>query len=225
MFRNAISEVRGEDSGRVTPLYPDRARPPPIRPHRSKPARDAGGGGGQTAGPGGSWLYREWDLPHLLALLWRRRWLIGGVMAFGLLLAALLLAQWPRAYRAEAMVLMDPESQPKVEFEELLTGASPDDQRLDSEVLVLRAPALAGHVVRQLGLAAHPDFNPDLPQKLPPFSVWRALPDGWLDPLRQWFGLGPSEVPLPPEAEMERQANRVLAAFAERLEVERIGDT
>ncbi len=223
MFQNAISEAQDEGSGRVTPLYPGRSPPRPPTPERSRPARDSGGGGGQFAGPGGSWLHREWDLPHLLAFLWHRRWLIGGVMALGVLLAALLLAQWPRAYTAEAVVLMDPESQPKVEFEELLTGATPDDQRLGSEVLVLRAPALAAHVVNRLGLAAHPDFNPDLPQSLPPYAVWQALPGDWLDTLRQWLGFGPSEVPQPPEAEMERQANRVLAAFAKRLEVERIG--
>ena len=232
MFRNATSEPSRSQAGGVTPLYPGpsdaasgQANPsavPPAVPSAGSPA-------GRSPSTGtaerhhASWLEREWDFPGLAAALWRQRLAVCGVTAAGLLLAALLLAQWPRAYTAEAVILLDPASQPRVEFEELLTGASPDDQRLGSEILVLRAPDLAGEVVTRLGLPRHPDFNPDLPQHLPPYAFWRALPSGWLAAPRRWLGLAAPEPPLAPEARLEKQSTRILSAFADRLTVERIG--
>lgn len=212
----------------MTPLYPGHTpalHPPPNPPPKpeSIPPGDEPFANGRGRGSDSTWLNQEWDLLGVLQALWRQRWPVCGVIAFGLALAALLLAQWPPAYTAEAVILLDPASQPKVEFEELLTGASPDDQRIGSEVLVLRAPDLAAHAIRTLGLADHPDFNPDLPQHLPPYAIWRALPEGWLAAPQRWLGLAKPEPPLAPEARLERQATRTLNAFAERLEVERIG--
>ncbi|MCB9929311.1 MAG: GumC family protein [Alphaproteobacteria bacterium] len=212
----------------MTPLHPATEphpapgagpRPPRRRAPTARPPQGADGAPPSSA----PWLQREWDLPALVGLLWRRRWLVAAAVGLGLLLALLMVAQWPPSYTAEAVVLVDPEAQPKVEFEELLTGATPDDQRLSSEVLVLRAPDLAASVVRRLNLAARPDFNPDLPQRLPPYALWRALPADWVAAVAGWLGLVAPEPPLAPEARLEAKAQRVLAAFADRLEVERIG--
>ncbi len=202
MYRSAISDGDPPAGGRVTPLYP---MPPPA-----------------ALSEADRWMRREVDLAMLARALWRRRLLLGSVLAGALLLAVLLILQWPRAYQAEAVVLLDPGSQPAVKFEELLTGLPPDDQTLSSEILVLRAPALAADVIRNLRLAAHPDFNPDLPQILAPFQVLPALRQAGVGALFVWLGLSEA-VPLTPEGRLDRAAVRILNAFAERLEVDRIG--
>jgi succinoglycan biosynthesis transport protein ExoP len=190
---------------RVTPLYPVPAGQP------------------QASQQSESWMRREWDLPAVARALWRRRGVVVAAVAGALLLGGLLLAQWPPAYEAEAVVLLDPGSQPAVKFEELLTGVAPDDQTLSSEILVLRAPTLAAEVIRKLKLTAHPDFNPALPQHLAPFQVGAALRQAMGGSLLAWLGLAESTPLLTPEERLERAAVRILNAFAERLEVERIG--
>jgi succinoglycan biosynthesis transport protein ExoP len=201
MYRSATSN----GDGRVTPLYP-------VPSPSSAPPESASE----------DWMEREWDVPALLRALWRRRWVVAGGLAIAVLVAVLLLLQWPRAYQAEAVVLLDPGSQPAVKFDELLTGVAPDDQTISSEILVLRAPALAAEVVRRLRLTEHPDFNPDLPQILAPFQVVAALRQVVGGSLRVWLGLS-DPVRLAPEERLERAAVRILSAFADRLEVDRIG--
>ncbi len=205
MYRSAISDGSQEGGNRVTPLYPV-----PPAPQPSQPSVD-------------QWMRREWDLPTILRSLWRQRWVVVAVIAASLLLAALAIAQWPRAYQAEAVLLMDPGSQPAVKFDELLTGVSPDDQTLSSEILVLRAPTLAADVIRKLQLTAHPDFNPGLPQHLAPYQVGAALQQAVGGSVLAWLGLGAAAPALVPEERMERAGIRILNTFAERLEVERIG--
>ncbi len=207
MYRSATSDGPSDGDSRVTPLYPQY---PPVSP---APGAAAASG----------WMQREWDMAAVVHLLWRQRLLIAATVAGGLILAVLLIAQWPRAYTAASVVLLDPGSQPTVQFEELLTGQAPDDQTLSSEILVLRAPALAANVVRQLRLTGHPDFNPDLPQHLPPFAVISALPRRWIEGAGQWLGLQAPPPPIPPEAHLEKEAVQILGAFAKRLEVERMG--
>jgi len=99
MYRSAISDGSQEGGNRVTPLYPV-----PPAPQPSQPSVD-------------QWMRREWDLPTILRSLWRQRWVVVAVIAASLLLAALAIAQWPRAYQAEAVLLMDPGSQPAVKFD------------------------------------------------------------------------------------------------------------
>jgi len=229
MFRNAISNhAAGAAAADVTPLYPERETSPGTQPHPPPsslpgPAGHTAAGGALPHAAAAPWMERELDLPTLLRLLARQWHLVAGIAALGLLLALALLAQWPRTYTAEAVILIDPDSQPKVEFEELLTGTAPNDQRISSEILVLQAPDLAASVTETLRLADHPDFNPALPQTLPPYAIWRALPAEWLGAAKRWLGLAEPERPLTPEAQLENSAARILAAFASRLEVERIG--
>ena len=105
-------------------------------------------------------MHRQWDpVSALLGLAkaWKQ---ITGFTALALFAAWLVLSVWPREYRAETLVLLDPRNQPNLQLDEVLAGIAPDDQTISSEVLILRSAELAARVIGDLSLASDPDFNP-----------------------------------------------------------------
>jgi capsular exopolysaccharide synthesis family protein len=100
------------------------------------------------------------DLNHLLNALFRRRWLILGIVlgSFASAIAILLLAT-PR-YTAETRILLEGNSyRMGTPLQPVIPVMSIDATTLNSQVEVLRSPALAREVVARLRLVEDAEFN------------------------------------------------------------------
>ncbi|HYJ94246.1 MAG TPA: exopolysaccharide transport family protein, partial [Vicinamibacterales bacterium] len=105
----------------------------------------------------------EGDLNHLLNALFRRRWLIGGIVAGCLAVAiAVILLATPR-YSAEVRILLERRADAfSSALESAMPGIALDATALNSQVEVLRSRTLTREVVEQLQLGMDPEFNPAL---------------------------------------------------------------
>ena len=176
-------------------------------------------GTGPAAGPApASWANQEWNPAEAARNLLRAWRFILGVLALVLAVTWAVLSVWPRAYTAETLLLLDPRNQPNLNLEEVLAGFAPDDQTLSSEVLILKSPDLAAAVIGDLALADSPDLGAGPAAGR---GFWAAiLPDEVSGRLFRSAGV---PVAAAPEAALEAAEVRVLQAFADRLEVERVG--
>ena len=133
------------------------------------------------------YVEQEGDLNHLLNALFRRRWLIGGIVAgcLAVAIAAILLAT-PR-YSAEVRILLERRADAvSSALESAMPGLSLDATALNSQVEVLRSRTLTRDVVERLQLGMDPEFNPAL------------RPPGLLRRVKQAFQA--SAAPLAPAA-------------------------
>jgi len=105
----------------------------------------------------------EGDLNHLLNALFRRRWLIGGIVSGCLAVAiAVILLATPR-YSAEVRILLERRADAfSSALESAMPGIALDATALNSQVEVLRSRTLTREVVEQLQLGMDPEFNPAL---------------------------------------------------------------
>jgi capsular exopolysaccharide synthesis family protein len=105
------------------------------------------------------------DLRELIGTLLRRAWLAIGV---GLVLFAAVLAvvmNITPKYTAYGSVLIDPHHTNLTSTEQRADGLPPDTSAVDTQVEVLRSPALGEAVVRKMALYNVPEFNPELKGK------------------------------------------------------------
>src|SRR6188508_1477995 len=133
------------------------------------------------------YVEQEGDLNHLLNALFRRRWLIGGIVAgcLAVAIAAILLAT-PR-YSAEVRILLERRADAvSSALESAMPGLSLDATALNSQVEVLRSRTLTRDVVERLQLGMDPEFNSAL------------RPPGLLRRVKQAFQA--SAAPLAPAA-------------------------
>ena len=118
-------------------------------------------------GPGGMRVYEpeRVDLREMLGTLLRRAWLALGVAIaiFAVVVAAVM--QITPKYTATGSVLIDPHHENLAQAEPAQAGLPPDTSAVDTQVEVLRSPALAQAVVRDLKLYNDPEFNADLKGK------------------------------------------------------------
>jgi capsular exopolysaccharide synthesis family protein len=116
------------------------------------------------------------DLRELIGTVLRRAWLaIGvGVVLFAVVVAVVM--NITPKYTAIGSVLIDPHRQNLTQAEPRQEGLPPDTSAVDTQVEVLRSPALAEAVVREMRLYNDPEFNGALKGK--PGAI--ANPDSWL---------------------------------------------
>ncbi len=105
---------------------------------------------------------RERALIDVLAAMWRRRWLVLGFAAAGLVLALVALMLIRPLYRAESVIQLDLRTVELGELKPVFLSPLADQPnvRLRSEVDLIRSAAIARDVVSHLDLTADPEFNP-----------------------------------------------------------------
>ncbi|HUR40803.1 MAG TPA: polysaccharide biosynthesis tyrosine autokinase [Verrucomicrobiae bacterium] len=114
-----------------------------------------------AAGPNQT-QHRELDLPELLAVLARNRWLFAGIVAGTLALGALYLLLAPPVYRADALVQVETEQESVNallgDVATLLGAQTP----VAAEIEILRSRKVLGAAIDQLGLeiVSQPDRMP-----------------------------------------------------------------
>jgi capsular exopolysaccharide synthesis family protein len=132
----------------------------------------------------------------LARTLWRRKLFLLGVVLLILGLTAAFVSRMPPAFEAEALVMLnDRQSQLAPEIPELLSQLAPNEQGLQSQLLLIRSRSMAERLVDELRLHMLPEFNPALrprevdithwldPANLVPDAVFDHLPRAWADTL------------------------------------------
>lgn len=169
-----------------------------------------------------------------LRTLWfafRRRLVLFMVIVSCVMVAtAVVNAQLVEYYTAEARVLLDPREQAIAPTEAVLGNIAAEDADVETEIEIIRSPALIGRVVDDLNLVSDPEFNPLAPGKRGGLA---ALGDGIGRSVRSFFGLlspgatdtadGEAAAPLAVDPIFERQL--VIAEVRSRVFVRRLSGT
>jgi len=132
----------------------------------------------------------------LARTLWRRKLFLLGVVLLMLGLTAAYVSRMPPAFEAEALVMLnDRQSQLAPNIPEVLSQLAPNEQGLQSQLLLIRSRSMAERLVDELRLHMLPEFNPALrprevdithwldPANLVPDAVLDYLPRAWADTL------------------------------------------
>src|SRR5262249_37839101 len=105
---------------------------------------------------------------EFLAMLRRRARLIAAVfIAVSAAGIGLTLMQTP-IYSATALLKINPNPDQIVPEKQALANSRPEAGMIDSEIEMLKSPALAARLVRELSLDADPEWNPMLAQSASP---------------------------------------------------------
>ena len=124
--------------------------------------------------------------------LWRRKLFLLGFMVIVLGLTAAYVSRMPPAYEAEALVMLnDRPAQPVPNIPDVLVGTPPNEDSLQSQILLIKSRSMAERLVDQLNLHLLPEFNPALRPSTADFAAWldpaRLIPAWLLDHLpRAW---------------------------------------
>lgn len=153
------------------------------------------------SGPPGELEAYGADLNQMLNVLFRRRWLIAGVVAASLAAAVVGVRSVTPQFAAEASILIETRQDRITAIESVIPGLTADETTLNSQARVLESRGLARTVVERLGLTSDPEFNSAL------------RPKGWLE---SRFGGADKEGDAP------ASDVRVVDAVLRRLDVEPI---
>lgn len=173
---------------------------------------------------------------QVLGIVWRRKWIIIACTIVALSGAIIVNGVVTPRYTATASIIVEPRQQKIVEFDSVLSNLPVSLETMESEVQVIRSPAMAKQVVDSLGLSALAEFNPALAPKendladevktavkslFTPVIAWlregqagsRNVELAQAQPTGQWD--------LPPD-ELRRGAGetRVIGRFLQNLDVE-----
>src|SRR5690606_4052897 len=102
---------------------------------------------------------------QVLGIVWRRKWIIIACTIVALSGAIIVNGVVTPRYTATASIIVEPRQQKIVEFDSVLSNLPVSLETMESEVQVIRSPAMAKQVVDSLGLSALAEFNPALAPK------------------------------------------------------------
>jgi succinoglycan biosynthesis transport protein ExoP len=128
--------------------------------------------------------------------LWRRKLFLLGFVAIVLGVTAAYVSRMPPAYEAEALVMLNDRPQQAVpEIPDVVVGSPPNEEGLQSQLLLIKSRSMAERMVDELNLHLLPEFNPALqpktvnlinwldPVRLIPAAILDRLPRAWADTL------------------------------------------
>ena len=102
--------------------------------------------------------------PLELLLYWRsiykRKWWILGLGVVCAVIAAVGVSFVTPIYRATVTLMIEQNKAKLVSIDEVYSGVSANREHYQTQAEMLKSPALASTVIRKLGLATHPEFDP-----------------------------------------------------------------
>lgn len=141
------------------------------------------------------------DLLGLAAIIRRRIHIIIGMVALIVALAAVYTFSLTPRYTATAQLLLKQHEKSVLEQESVAAGLPTEDNAVDTEVEVLKAPSLAMRIIEDFDLLNDPEFN------------------------QPETGGGAPDARLSPASETPQRRNEVLKMFQQRTSVNRVGLT
>lgn len=113
----------------------------------------------------------ELDLMQLLGLAWRGKWIIAICIVVCLLVSIVYVREIavPR-YQATAKILISQRSAQVIDFESVVSGVSADAAAINTELEIIRSPAMIEKLVRDMALYEDPEFNLYL-REISPWSI------------------------------------------------------
>lgn len=185
-----------------------------------------------TEGQGAAGLM-SLSLLQVLGVLWRRKAIIIACLVVALSAAIVANGVIDPRYTATASVMVEPRQQQVIEIESVISNLPVSLETMQSEVQVIRSPAVAKRVVDKLGLAALPEFNPSLsPGEPGPVDEVKTAVKSVFKPVIAWLrddaakpqGIAMAQPSatwdLPPdEAQRNWGETRILGRFMSNLHV------
>lgn len=113
----------------------------------------------------------ELDLMQLLGLAWRGKWIIAICIVVCLLVSIVYVREIavPR-YQATAKILISQRSAQVIDFESVVSGVSADAAAINTELEIIRSPAMIEKLVKDMALYEDPEFNLYL-REISPWSI------------------------------------------------------
>jgi len=160
----------------------------------------------------------ELDIRHLLLMLWRRKVFIIFGTAFAVLTSTLIVYQITPQFTANAQVMIETRQQKVANIESVMSGLTPENAAVLSEVEVISSQSLLKKLLLKLAL----DQDPELNTELQPKPSWQEylkletyLPKDWLISL----GLRKPDNILPQQERTELQRSHVITEIRDRLSI------
>ncbi|MGH6802113.1 MAG: Wzz/FepE/Etk N-terminal domain-containing protein, partial [Methyloceanibacter sp.] len=153
--------------------------------------------------PAAAFAEEAFDLRRLLAMARRRKALIVGMTTAATVLAGLWVNQITPLYRAEAMIVVEPDRKQVIKIDQVVQNLNPDWLTAQTEAAVIRSRDVGRLAVERLDLANHPAFNPAL---APPRRTMGTVLRDWVESGLATVGLAEEPAPAA-EPAARSQAN------------------
>lgn len=160
---------------------------------------------------------REFGLPELFGVVRRRAKLISAVIVVAVAAGVTVgLLEKPQ-YTASALLMISPKKDRVVTEQQALSQQTPDSVMVDSEIEVLRSPAMASRLVTEMGLEKDPEWNPALAKP--------SLPDTLKSMAKGLLAVVAGPKPAEPLPAVEGVDLATVKAVTEAIKVKRRGLT
>ncbi len=155
------------------------------------------------------------DLPTLVGMLWRGKWIIALATAAAVLVGVYyaFVAAVP-LYRSTAVVMLETEQTSVIDLQSVVSGLAGDTTEVNSELEVLQSRNLMGKVSDKLELEADPEFN----AALRPVSAIDAAKEL----LKSLLGTGSTPDQEPEELAEQRTRDSVITALLRKVSVRNV---
>jgi uncharacterized protein involved in exopolysaccharide biosynthesis len=151
------------------------------------------------------------DLRRITATLRRRKIMIAAMAAIGTMLSAFYVSGLTPLYKAESIVVVEPERKKVVNIDQVAQNINPDWLTPVTEAAIIRSRDTALEVVERLDLVNHPAFN----------AALRPPQPGTLEIGKAWLARGLTLVGIETEFAAKREPAAALAP-ARSLEPEHL---
>lgn len=158
------------------------------------------------------------DPKELLAILWRRRWIILATVVIVTALAVFMGLRVTPEYTAKALLVIDPNQVKVVNAEAVVQGLSTDPAAIETQITMIESHAQLTRVMERLDLFHDPEFNPALAQAEGGMALAVGRP---LDALLGWL---PGEWLIATGLAHDAAAPTVVAEMPREAAIERFAD-
>ena len=141
------------------------------------------------------------DLRRITATLRRRKIMIAAMAAIGTMLSAFYVSGLTPLYKAESIVVVEPERKKVVNIDQVAQNINPDWLTPVTEAAIIRSRDTALAVVKRLDLVSHPAFN----------AALRPPQPGTLEIGKAWLARGLTLVGIETEFAAKREPAAALA--------------
>ena len=155
------------------------------------------------------------SLEELFNKIWSGKWTILIIVLVITTATLFFLQLTTPVFSAQALILLESREQNLIGIAPVITSLDEQTQKVESEIELLKAPALALKVIEHLHLDRLKEFNPTLLHPRGIFDHAQELLNRWLAPLIT----APKKEVLTEEQRLEKERTVIINGFLDRLKV------